>query len=51
MAYKIPITIEKFVEASKDGSPRAKNAADENEDKLKHTVDYYLDILNLFRFN
>lgn len=48
MAYKIPITIEKFVEASKDGSPRAKNAADESENKLKHTVDYYLDILKRY---
>lgn len=48
MAYKIPITIEKFIEASKTKPEKVKIAEAENKNKLKQEVDYYLGLLERY---
>ena len=48
MAYKIPITIEKFIEASKTKPEKVKTAEAENKNKLKQEVDYYLGLLERY---
>ena len=48
MAYKIPITIERFIEASKTKPEKVKIAEAENKNKLKQEVDYYLGLLERY---